>query len=52
MTQKRKVTKSIYLTDATFQELQELELKAGAIKLLTSNDKIAQLIYLYKESLK
>lgn len=49
--EERKVTRSIYLKDSTFKELQDLEMKAGAIRLLTSNDKIAQLIYLYKESL-
>lgn len=48
----KKANRIIYVKDSTFKDLQDLQLKTGAIDLTTSNDKIAQLIYLYKESLK
>ena len=43
---------TVKVSSEVLEELNNLEIKIWAIKLNSNNDKIAQLIFLYKESQK
>lgn len=49
---KEKKWTTVYVSQKVLDELNNLNITVWAIKLNSNNDKIAQLIFLYKESQK